>query len=311
MSWRDLLQNGDEKIVSPWIGGRSLRLDSRRWGIDGRLPDEHGWYTFSLSSRKATVAGPTEGTPDVLRHVAKGYLVGDHFIPDETRVEPKIEEVAKATERVYLVDPGLDRFARVSVGRSYEGGPLVFRSQEFPLGPEDDVVSAYLDQVKGLDDIKGVPPALDVAFRIETWRRAETEKRRREEEERRQREERRRQLLEQMGDGNRRRELAKVDLAQALKAALAVGGAEYLDHRKAPRGNEIVVTFRLNHRRFECVCGPDLGIVDAGICLTAHYDDPDFDSGTKGDTWLTIESLPSVILEAERTGKLVVFRHVD
>ena len=51
--------------------------------------------------------------------------------------------------------------------------------------------------------------------------------------------------------------------------------------------------------------------VDAGICLTAHYDDPDFESGTRGDTLFTLESLPPVIREANGDGVLVVFRHAE
>jgi hypothetical protein len=54
-----------------------------------------------------------------------------------------------------------------------------------------------------------------------------------------------------------------------------------------------------------------LRIIDSGICLTAHYDDPEFEAGTKGDGFFTLESLPSVIREAQRDGKLVVYRHVD
>jgi hypothetical protein len=46
-------------------------------------------------------------------------------------------------------------------------------------------------------------------------------------------------------------------------------------------------------------------VVDSGICLQDHR------TGVKGDTRFTLESLPTVIGEAIRTGKLVVYRHVD
>ena len=131
-------------------------------------------------------------------------------------------------------------------------------------------------------------------------------------ERRRAAEERRRQIVETLGDAAGRREVAVVDFAEAARAALAVGGAEYLDSRAAHGRNEMVVRFRLNRRRFECTCDRrTLRIVDAGICLTAHYDDDSFEEGTRGDGFFTLESLPSVIMEAERGGKLVVFRHVD
>ena len=66
----------------------------------------------------------------------------------------------------------------------------------------------------------------------------------------------------------------------------------------------------MNARRFECTCDErTLQIIDAGICLTAHYDDPDFEEGTRGDTFFTLESLPAVIRQAEREHRLVVLRH--
>ena len=319
MGWKDLLQATDERTTSPWVGGRSLRSGARTWTIDGRLPQEHGWYSFRLNGRKATVSDPTDPAPEILGHLVRGYLVGDRIVPDEARVDPDPSKIIRHSEPVALIEPGLDRFVRVIAGRTHEDGPLVYQGQEMPLGPEDQVLKVFLDQGASIDTIPGVPPALDAAFRMEVWQRAEAEKRRlelermrQEEEERRAREERREQLRKQLGDAAGRRELAKVDFGEAARAALRVGGAEYLDHRTAYRRNEVVVRFRILGRRFECTCDPiTLRIIDAGICLTAHYDDPDFEGGTKGDTWFTLESLPLTILEADREGKLVVFRHVD
>jgi hypothetical protein len=151
---------------------------------------------------------------------------------------------------------------------------------------------------------------------MEVWQRAEAAKRRAElerlriiEEERRRVEERRRDLAEKLGDAASRRQMALVDFGEAAKAALAVGGAVYLDHRDSYTRGEKVVRFRLLNRRFECVCDLQLRIVDSGICLTEEYGSDDFDRGTKGDTWFHLESLPGVIAEADRLGRLVVFRH--
>jgi hypothetical protein len=67
----------------------------------------------------------------------------------------------------------------------------------------------------------------------------------------------------------------------------------------------MVVTFRLEGRRFECVCdGTTLRIVDAGICLVDHR------TREAGDTRFTLESLPDVIRQAMRERVLHVFRHV-
>ena len=320
MGWKDLLQPAtEETLVSPWVGGRSLRLSERTWTIDGRLPPEHGWSTFLLNGRRAKFISLTEPETDKLQYRICGYLVGDRFVADDVRVDPDPMKIIGYSEQIHLVEQGLDRFVRVASGRMFEGGPLVFQGQEMPLGPEEDVLKAYLDQTQNVNNIKNVSPALDAAFRMESWRRAEAERRRieldrlrREEAERLAREERRRQLVEQLGDGSGRRAMAQVDFGQAARAALTVGGAEYLDHRRAYRGGEMTVRFRLNRRRFECTCDErTLRIIDAGICLTAEYDQDGFDQGTRGDTFFTLESLPGVITQAVREGNLVVFRHVD
>lgn len=325
MGWKDLLQREGETIILPWLGGRKLRSGPRSWDLRGKLPDEQGWYTFSLSGRTARwdPDAPTEpcvipqGSLDFL---VSGYLVGDRLVKDDaSAVNPDPGMIASFSEAVALIEPGLDRFVRIEAGRTCEDGPLIYGGMEMPLGPEDEVLRAYEDRTPSVDGVKGVTPALDAAFRMVSWqrseaerRRAELERQRAEEERLRAVEERRRQIAETLGDGAGRREIAANDFAEAARAALAVGGAEYLDHRAAHGRNEMVVKFRLNRRRFECTCDRrTLRIVDAGICLTAHDDDGDFDEGTRGDTFFTLESLPSVILEAEREGKLVVFRHVD
>lgn len=311
MGWKDLLQKS-ETLDAPWTGGRILRRGPRSWTIEGKLPGEHGWWTFALNGRKASVSAPAEGPNfELLLAPTVGYLVGDRLVPDEARVDPDPAKIVQHSERVWLIEPGLDRFVRVSAGRTHEDGPLVYKCQEMPFGPESDVLQAYLDERLSVDDIQGVAPALDAAFRMEVWQRAEAERRRREaerrrreEEERRAQEEKRQKLIEQLGDGAGRREMARVDFAEAARAALAVGGAIFLDHRRAVRRNEMVVRFRMDRERFECTCDANtMQIIDAGICLTDH------DTDERGDTYFTLESLPAVIREAQRLGKLVVFRH--
>lgn len=311
MSWKDLLQTGNEALVTPWLGGRSIRSGPREWAIDGRLPREVGWYTFKLTGRKATLQGPADPQTDLLAHVVKGYLVGDRVIPDNVQVTPDPARVAECSEPVALLDRGLDRFVRISAGRTHEGGPLVYKSQEFPFGAEDAVTRAFLRKVASVGDIPNVPPALDAAFRVETWarveaerRRAELERQKAEEEARRLAEERRGQLARQLGTGEGRRAMASIDFRQAATAALQVGGAEYLDHKVGYRNGEAVVTFRMLNRHFACVCDEKtMRIIEAGICLVDHR------TNERGDTKFTLESLPAVIREAHRTGVLVVTRH--
>lgn len=314
MSWKDLITK-EERLTLPWLGSRSLYLGTRAWTIEGPLPHEHGWYSFLVTSgRRALLANANaEPAPEVLFNTVKGYLVGDHLVSDTTpNVDPNPQTITKYSEKVNLLEDGLDRFVRVSAGRFYENGPLVYKNQEMPLGPEEEVLNAFLDNLADINHVKGVTPALDASFRMETWQRAEAERRRlelerlrQEEEARRLAEERRKKIVEQLGDAVGRREMAKLDFAEAAKAALAMGNAEYLDHRKNARKGEMVVRYRLNRRKFECVVDEKtLKVVEAGICLN------DYETGTKGDKLLSLESLPSVVSEAQREGKLVVFRHV-
>jgi hypothetical protein len=310
MGWRDLLQTGNEEIVLPWLGGRSLHSASQRWSIEGRLPKEYGWHTFKIVNRGAFAGELVGAQPDLLQHTVRGYLVGDRLVADDASIDPDPKRVAEFSERVFLLDEGMDRFARVRAGRINKEGPLVYQGLEMPLGKEDQVLEAFLDQRSSVALIKGVPPALDAAFRMESWQRAEAERRRAElellrlqEEEKRQKEERRKELVRKLGDGEVRREMALHDFDAAARAALAVGGALFLDAKKL-RHNEWAVRYRLDRQKFECVCDERLRIIDAGFCLTDHNTDE------RGDTYFTLESLPGVALQAQRELKLVIFRHV-
>jgi len=313
MTWRNLLSKNDERLTLPWVGGRTLRQGMRAWSIEGRLPAEYGWHEFKLENRTARWAHRTSKVEGVLSAKLRGFLVGTRFIRDDARVELDPAQIFAASEEVFLIDDGLDRFVPVTVGRTCEDGPLIYDGMAMPLGVESDVLTAFLDKLPNVDHVKGIPPALDAAFRMEVRqreeaerRRAEIERLRREEEARLAKEERRQQLAAQLGDAVGRRAMAAIDFGEAARAALAVGGAELLDHRRAARRGEIAVRFRLNRRRYECVCDErTLQIIDAGICLIDH------DTGEKGDTFFTLESLPPVILQAEREGVLHVFRHVD
>jgi len=305
MGWRDLLQKEEpETLVAPWVGGRNLQTHDRHFIIEGKLPKEHGWYEFKYLVRKAWVKELVDPDTTLLGHHVTGYLVGDRLVPDDVTVSPNIGELTDKFEQVSLIEPGLDKFVRVKAGRIYEGGDLIFDSQEFPLGPEDEVLNAFLNEKVSIDDIAGVTPALDGAFKIEDWYRVEVRKRREEERKRRELEEKRRRIREALGDGEIRREMAKIDFGEAARAALAVGGAEYVDHRKGYGKNDMIVRYRVDGGRYECVCHKEtMRIIDAGICLTDHA------TGIKNDNLFTLESLPTVIKEGINNRQLVIWRH--
>lgn len=314
MSWRDLVQRGERAVVAPWLGGRMVGLGATVWAVEGGLPSERGWYAFLVDGRRARLKDgrPVDPPDGGLSALQTGYMVGDRLADDGLSAVLGLEDLARNTERVLLLEDGLGRFARVTAGRAAEGGPLLYAGQAMPLGPEDEVARAYEDRLPSVARIPGVTPALDAVFRLETFQRAEAERRRAEIEERRREEERRlerearvRELMETAGSAAGRRELARHDFGEAARAALAVGSAEYLDHHRVNR-HEMAVRFRVLDLRLQCTCDElTLRIVDAGICLTDSY------TRERGDDRLTLESLPSVVREAERTRQLVITTHVD
>ena len=89
------------------------------------------------------------------------------------------------------------------------------------------------------------------------------------------------------------------------RIALAISGAELLDHREGVHQGEMTIQYRFRNRRLECVCHRDtLRIIDAGVCLTDHR-------GETGDARFTLESLPPVIGQAMDERRLVIRRHID
>ena len=307
----------------PWLGGRKVYDRDRSYVIDGDPPPEHGWYSLAVDgSRKATVLAPCEAdfAFDEGRSTVSGLVVGDRLIPDGARVVVDAEQLWRQTERLWLLPDGLDRFARALAVRTHD--KLVFLREEFPLGPEPEVRKAWEDGLDSVDHVAAVTPALDLAFRFarreRQLRQERAERLRRERVEREERARReaeaharwvaqealRREVQELLGTAAGRRQLAAVDFAEAARAALAVSGAELLDERRSAVAGESVVVYRHRGQRFECVVETrTLRIVDAGICLEDH------DTGERGDQRFTLESLPGVIDQAEREGRLVVWRH--
>jgi len=316
MGWQDLLASGGDRIL-PWLGGRQIHSKDRTWIIKGRLPLEYGWYTFDTSAgRKAKLKSEADIDPDYIdgQRAVRGILVGDRIILDDARVDPDPAKLIEQTEPVFCVERGLDRFTRCTAVRDKEGR-LVYMQMEFPSGPEAEVLAAYQDRKDSVNDIPGVTPPLDLAFRWISYQRAAAEARaaeeariRAEEEAKLAEAERVRRLMERVGTAEGRRALAVQDFPAAAKAALAVGGAEYLDSRDGYRKHEKVVQYRFRHRRLECVCHAlTLRIIDAGVCLDNHRGNAD----SKSDTLFTLETLPTVIDEVMDMGRLVVWRDLD
>lgn len=316
MNWRNLLDNPTEQVL-PWFGFKRVHNAERSWTLFGVQPPEHGWFKFTMTGGRETritspVPQPLNPTWGNGQKQLKGYLVGDRFVPDTARVDPDPTKLIQQTTPVFCVEPGLTRFARAVVVVDREQH-LVYLSQEFPAGPEESVIQAYQDRAHSISGIPNVTPALDLAFRWLTYERTQREKRaeelrrlRAEEEKKRAEEERLQQLMKDAGTAVGRRALATKDFETAAREALRVSGAELLDARQSYNRGEMVVQYRFQHRRLECVVEKNtLRVIDAGVCLQDH------ETGEKGDTFFTLESLPGVIGEAMKLGKLVVWRHGD
>ena len=242
MSWEDLLDEGSERVL-PWYGFRRVHDAERSWVRQGRRPPEHGWYRFKTEGgRNATLLSDelqdlcpswADNQPQI-----RGYLVGDHFIPDN--VEPGAVELVQ----VYCVELGLERFARATIVRDREGR-LVYISQEFPQGPEEEVRRAFQDRQDNLAPIANVTPALSLAFRWIWHLREEQEELRRElariraeEEAKREAQEKFDKAVKDAGSAVGRRVLATQDFELAAKEALRVSGAELLDVRDSAQRGE-------------------------------------------------------------------------
>jgi len=303
------------EITAPWVGGRGFIYDGRTFGIKGPLPPEVGWHRFEIDgSRKCRWLGAGEEDWEFEQKAAKlyrGYMVGDRILTDGLSSKAIQSLFHLVAVPAFFVPLGLPRFTRALVGESADKR-LLFIREEFPVGPENEVLEAFQDHKDDVLDIKNVTPALHLAFLFETRQRAEAEERERVRQEEirlaeveRVRLEQREELIRQVGTGDGRRELAAVDFGAAAKAALSLTGAELLDQRPSRVANEMVVQFLYQTRRFECtVDKTTLRVIDSGICLT------DESSGERGDSYFTLESLPTVIGEAMRHGLLHVYRRV-
>jgi len=310
MGWQDLLSESAEQTF-PWIGGRQLFWNNRTYQIEGPLPPEHGWYRFSTDgSRKIRLADPARVSPEwegVSARCCSGYLVGNRLIPDQ--IQSTLESLLdQQVLTVSLVEPGLDRFTRATVACLPTGN--LFKQLEFPLGPEGDVQAAYLEAAP-INQIPNVTPALETAYRFCTRERQRQEERRQRVEQQRLEQERARLREEQLAEARKtvgssvgRRSLAQHDIESAVRAALLLSRCDLLDVRTGYVHNEVVVRYRVDGRRLECVVDREsLRVLDAGICL--HDSETDAD----GTADLSLESLPSVVREAVATGQLVVYRH--
>jgi hypothetical protein len=273
MDYTQFLQKPGEILTLPYFTGKTVCDEHLTYRL--RETPQPGWYRFRKTGRYLTVEGPAEPNfgpwklVRVIGYVMNGRIIGNDF-----------------QSRLFGLPAEMDlaKFTPVSA-RKWFDGHIFFEGVEFKSEVEPKVRDAF-EEERGIEEIKGLTPALAHTFLLESAQRAlarEKERRAREEVERE----------------KRQAELARWQetLEGKISLALSHTGAELVSWRRNGQ-QRAVVRYRLGGRRFECIIDTNsLQIVDAGICLSG------------ADEELNLSSLPSAVREAIDTGQLHVFRH--
>jgi hypothetical protein len=293
-----------EPVVLPYFGGSRVEAADRRLRL--AAPIEPGWWRFRVDGRRATAVEPAEPVdlsdrPAVRGHHAAGWLFASGR--DIHRIAlPPAEEPAP--------------LARVT-GRVWHSGDLLLDSIDFEDEAEESARRA-LEDGHGIADVRGVTPSLRAAFgfavadavsremdvpispREAGGRVQEIAQQGREAAValcRALDEERRRHQAELRTQEIRARARPRTGRPEdRAEAALDAAGCRLINCRRLG-GGTLEVRFQVDGERFVSVVdGDTLQVMDAGICLSG------------ADRVLTLDSLPSVIREAERTDRLNITR---
>lgn len=316
MDFRKFLKT-DEARVLPYFGGTRVDDASRRYAVDVQQPP--GWYRFSFKGRVATIvdnadAIDLEGLEAVRGHFAHGWLFSG----------------GRQLARVELVPAEEPALLSPVIARRWHSGDLVFDALEFESEAEDTVRQA-LEDVRGIDEIKGVAASLRAAFafalvtgvgraldiavspreiagailelasggrEVATSLLLDLEERRRLERVRVQAWDAAEGRVVQPRSGWQRPRGAAdagTPIDRATRA-LDAAGADLVGSRSLGNGM-LEVTYRFMGERFISVVDEvSLQVIDAGICLSGS------------DREVTLESLPSVIREGFDTAQLNITR---
>lgn len=317
MDYRKFLQR-DSTCVLPYFGGTHVDDASRRYSVEVQQPP--GWYSFRIKGRVATIVDGAdvtdlEGLEAVRGHFAHGWLFSG----------------GRQLARVELVPAEEPALLSPVVARRWYSGDLVFDALEFESEAEDTVRQA-LEDVRGIDEIKGVAASLRAAFAFALVTRVgraldvsvspreisgamlELARGGREvatalllDLEERRRLERVRVQAWDAADGRivqpqsgRQRPRGGTDAGTPIDRAtraLDAAGADLVGSRSLGNGM-LEVTYRFMGERFISVVDEvSLQVIDAGICLSGS------------DREVTLDSLPSVIREGFDTDQLNITRH--
>jgi hypothetical protein len=304
----------DGEEVLAYFGGPYVQAGPRRLSV--RPPGPPGFFRFAVTGRSARVVGPAE-PPDLSGWPAvRGYVV-----PREGRTVYLATD-SGAAERLVIGPADEPRPFAPLLARRFPGGELVFDAEEFESGVEDAVRTAYEDGVT-LADVKGVPATLRAAFgyavllrvaRRESVPAIPAEARPhlsaladrgeaaarevlgllRAERARVEPDETPQWIIARDQAQRRRAEVSDDAVTRRVAQVLYANNAGLRGLRRL-EGGWLEVRYDLDGEQFVSIVeARTLNVADAGICLNQH------------DGELTLESLPSVIREAIRTGRLHV-----
>jgi hypothetical protein len=176
--YRRFLQQEAETMVLPYLGGPYVDAPDRRLRATGATAT--GYWRFEVTGRTATAVAPADppdlgDLPAVRGYWVAGYLVGDRAVAHRLAMGPGAGAGAISSEPM--------RFAPV-IARRWPGGALLFDTEDFETGVEDQVRKVF-DDLRGQQDdpddvpadvaaapgangslnaISGVPAALRAAF---------------------------------------------------------------------------------------------------------------------------------------------------
>jgi hypothetical protein len=309
-----------ESLVLPYFGGAFVDAPNRRLRAARKESLRPGWWRFEVSGRQATPSDePAEPDLDALARLpgVRGHLLGDRLV----------REGAIAEQVHFLPADEPMRFSPIRA-RRWPTGPLVFESTEFETEAEEIARRAFEDG-KSLGGERAIPATLRAAFgyaiALDVARRRGVEVspaeligsvlelseaqegralaeglierivRAREEHDRAAAE--RRRVAEAREAARHVPAHTEAEIEARCDAALRSAGANLVDLRRLD-GGLAEVTYRFMGERFLTIVDRrSLQVIDAGICLAGH------------DDLVTLESLPAVLRQAIREGRLVIARH--
>ncbi len=288
--------------VLPYLGGPNVDARARRLRVVGRA--DPGWVEFSIEGRVAEPQGSAERPELEDLQIVRGHAVEDYLVHADAR-----------GELLFLAEEAsMAPFSPV-VARRWPSGALLFEALAFESEAEESVRQAF-EERRALAGVVGVPSSLRAAFGYAVMMRFASERdaivspaevrlavgRLADEGEAAaapileqiERERERQRSTARPLPFRREPTVPRPD-AERIGDALAAAGGQVLGLREV--GDLIEVRFLLRGERFSSLVRRDsLQVFDAGICLNG------------ADREVTIESLPSVIIEGLETGQVYMTR---